>query len=68
MFTKMLENASGQTISVDGKALPNRIAEVGRLVKSLNLPELLRRIKDRHEGSKPLRIDPSLTDPCLAVQ
>jgi len=68
IFSKMLENAAGQTISVDGKGLPNRMAEVGRLVESLNLPQLLREIEDRHEASKPLRIDPSLTDPCIAVQ
>jgi len=67
IFAKMLENATGQTIAVDGKGLPNRIAEVGSLVKSLNLPELLRQIEDRHEVS-PLRIDPSLPDPCAAVQ
>jgi hypothetical protein len=68
VFAKMLENAEGQTISVDGKGLPNQLAEAGRLVKSLNLPELLRRVEDRNEGSKPIRIDPALPDPCLAVQ
>lgn len=68
IFAKMLENATGQTIAVDGKGLPNKIAEVGCLVKSLNLPKLLRQIENRHEVSKPLRIDPSLPDPCTAVQ
>ena len=68
VFAKMLENAVGQNISVDGKGLPNKVAEVGRLVKSLNLPELLRKVENRHEGSKPLRIDPSLADPNLVVQ
>jgi YgiT-type zinc finger domain-containing protein len=68
VFAKMLENAVGQKISVDGKGLPNHLAEAGRLVKSLNLPELLRKIKDRNEGSMPIRIDPALADPCLAVQ
>jgi hypothetical protein len=61
----MLENAAGQNISVDGTGLPNKIAEVGRLVESLNLPELLRQIENRHEGSKALRIDPALPDPYL---
>lgn len=65
VFAKMLENAVGQTISVDGTGLPNKVAEVGRLVKSLNLPELLRNVENRHEGSKPLRIDPALLDSCL---
>jgi|SRR5579864_3262598 len=68
VFAKMLENAVGQSISVDGKGLPNKVAEAGRLVKSLNLPDILRRVEDRHEGSKPLRIDPALPDPCLALQ
>jgi len=68
IFAKMLENAVGQTISVDGKGLPNKVAEVGRLVKSLDLPELLRKVENRHEGSKPLRIDPSLADASLPVQ
>ena len=68
IFAKMLENATGQTIAVDGKGLPNKIAEVGFLVKSLNLPELLRQIENRHEVSKPLRIDPSLADPCGVIQ
>jgi transcriptional regulator with XRE-family HTH domain len=68
VFAKMLENAVGQTISVDGTGLPNKMAEAGRLVKSLNLPELLRKIEDRYEGSKLIRIDPSLPDPCAAVQ
>jgi len=68
VFAKMLENAVGQTISVDGKGLPNKMAEAGRLVKSLNLPELLRKIEDRYEGSKLIRIDPSLPEPCAVVQ
>jgi transcriptional regulator with XRE-family HTH domain len=68
VFAKMLENAVGQTISVDGKGLPNKFAEVGRLVQSLNLPDILRQVEDRNEGSKPVRIDPTLLDPCLAVQ
>jgi transcriptional regulator with XRE-family HTH domain len=68
VFAKMLENAVGQTISVDGTGLPNKMAEAGRLVKSLNLPELLREIEDRYEGSKLIRIDPSLPDPCAAIQ
>jgi len=68
VFAKMLENAVGQEISVDGTGLPNRLIEVGRLVKSLNLPELLRKVEDRNEGSNPIRIDPALPDPCMAVQ
>jgi YgiT-type zinc finger domain-containing protein len=68
IFAKMLENAAGQNISVDGTGLPNKIAEVGRLVQSLNLPELLRNVENRHEGSKVLRIDPALLDPRLSVQ
>lgn len=68
VFAKMLENAVGQTISVDGRGLPNEIAEVGRLVKSLNLAELLRKVENRHEGSKLLRIDPSLAGLSSAVQ
>jgi transcriptional regulator with XRE-family HTH domain len=68
IFAKMLENAAGQKISVDGKGLPNKVAEVGRLVQSLNLPEILRQVEDTHEGSTPIRIDPALTDPYSAVQ
>jgi len=68
IFAKMLENAAGQKISVNGKGLPNEIAEVGRLVKTLNLPEILRQVEDTHHGSTPIRIDPTLTDPTVAVQ
>jgi YgiT-type zinc finger domain-containing protein len=69
VFAKMLENAVGQNISVDGTGLPNKIAEVGRLVRSLNLPEFLRRVEDRNDGSVPIRIDPAtLSEPCLSVQ
>jgi len=68
VFAKMLENAVGQNVSVDGKGLPNKLVEVGRLVKSLNLPELLRQVVNRNEGSKPIRIDPALADTCLVVQ
>jgi len=67
VFAKMLENAVGQSISVDGKGLPNKLAEVGRLVKSLNIAELLRKVEDRNEGSMPIRIDPAQHE-CLAVQ
>ena len=63
----MLENAVGQSISVNGKGLPNKLAEVGRLVKSLNIAELLRKVENRNEGSMPIRIDPALHE-CLAVQ
>lgn len=68
VFAKMLENATGQSISVDGTGLPNKIVEVGKLVQSLNIPELLRNVENKHEGSKPLRIDPALLDPCSTVQ
>ncbi len=67
VFAKMLENAVGQSISVDGKGLPNKLADVGRLVKSLNIAELLRKVEDRNEGSMPIRIDPAQHE-CLAVQ
>lgn len=68
IFAKMLENSVGEKISVEGKSLPNRVAEVARLVKTLNLAEFLHKIENKHEGSMPIRIDPSLPDPCLAVQ
>jgi len=64
VFAKALENIVGE----DGKGLPNKMAEAGRLVQSLNLPELLRRVENRCEGSQPIRIDPSLPDRCLALQ
>jgi YgiT-type zinc finger domain-containing protein len=64
VFAKALENIVGE----DGKGLPNKMAEAGRMVKSLNLPELLRHVENRCEGSTPIRFDPSLVDPCLAVQ
>jgi transcriptional regulator with XRE-family HTH domain len=67
VFAKMLENAVGQSISVNGKGLPNKVAEVGRLVKSLNIAALLRKVEDRNEGSMPLRIDPASHEG-LAVQ
>jgi YgiT-type zinc finger domain-containing protein len=67
VFAKMLENAVGQSISVDGKGLPNKLAEVGRLVKSLNIAELLRKVQDKNEGSMPIRIDPAVHE-CLLVQ
>lgn len=68
IFAKMLENVAGEPISVDGKALSNKIAEVGRLVKSLNLAEFLRTVANRHEGSKLLRIDPTVLDSNMAIQ
>ena len=64
VFAKMLENAVGQSISVDGKGLPNKLAEVGRLVKSLNIAELLRKVENKNEGSVPIRIDPAVHE-CL---
>jgi len=67
VFAKMLENAVGEAISVNGKGLPNRLAEAGKLVKSLNLAELLRKVEDKNEGSKVIRIDPTQPD-CLSVQ
>lgn len=68
IFAKMVENAAGEKISVDGKGLPNKFAELARVVKSLDLPALLKQVQNRHEGSKPLRIDPSVLKPCLSVQ
>jgi DNA-binding transcriptional regulator YiaG len=66
VFAKMLENSVGE-ISVNGKGLPNRLAEAGKLVKSLNLAELLRKVQDKNEGSKVIRIDPANPE-CLSVQ
>jgi transcriptional regulator with XRE-family HTH domain len=68
IFAKMLENSVGEKISVEGKSLPYKIAEVARLVKTLNLAEFLHKIENKNEGSMPIRIDPSLPDPYLAVQ
>jgi DNA-binding transcriptional regulator YiaG len=64
VFAKALENIVGE----DGKGFSNKMAEAGRLVKSLNLPELLRQVENRCEGSTPIRIDPSLPDRCLTLQ
>jgi hypothetical protein len=68
VFAKMLENFFGMTVSVDGKGLPNKIAEISKLVKNLDLPELLRTVANRHEGSMPIRIDPSLPEASVTVQ
>jgi YgiT-type zinc finger domain-containing protein len=68
IFAKMLENSVGEDISVEGKPFPNKVAEVARLVKTLDLAEFLHKIENKHEGSMPIRIDTSLPDPCLAVQ
>jgi len=68
IFAKMLENFVGEEISVEGKKLPHKVAEVARLIKTLNLAEFLHQIENKHEGSMPIRIDTSVPDPCLAVQ
>lgn len=64
VFGRVLQNLVGE----DVKGLANRMAEAGRRVRSLNLPELLRHVEDRCEGSTPIRIDPSVADPCSTVQ
>jgi putative zinc finger/helix-turn-helix YgiT family protein len=64
VFAKALENIVGE----DGKGLPSKMAEAGRMAQSLNLPELLRQVENRCEGSEPIRIDPSLPDPYLVLQ
>src|ERR1700674_5286665 len=53
VFAKALENIVGE----DGKGLPGKMAEAGRMVQSLNLPELLRQVEKRSEGSQSIRID-----------
>lgn len=68
IFAKILENATGERPAIEVNGQPTPLAEVGKLVKSLNLPEILRKIEDKHEGSKQLRIPISTPDACLAVQ
>jgi len=66
-FAKMLERAVGPTSSSDGKRLPAKVAEAARIVKSLNLADLLQTIEGRFEGSKKFRIDPdTLTEAGIA--
>ena len=67
IFAKMLEISVGEKISIDGKSLPDKVGEVARLVKSLNLAEFLNKIENKHEGSLPIRIDTS-SPICAAVQ
>jgi putative transcriptional regulator len=55
IFAKMLENSQNAPIN-----LSKKVANIARTVKSMNLTELLRQIEDRYEGSKPVRINPSL--------
>jgi DNA-binding transcriptional regulator YiaG len=64
VFAKALENIVGE----GGKGLPSKMAEAGRMVQSLNLPELLRQVENRSAGSQPIRIDPSLPDHSLLLQ
>jgi len=57
-FAKMLERAVGPGLSCDGKPLPATVADAARIVKSLNLADLLQTIEGKFEGSKQFRIDP----------
>lgn len=52
-FTKLMEVLSGKT------GLVQHVAEVGKMVRSLNLTSLLQEIEDKVKGPEKLRIDPS---------
>lgn len=67
VFAKMLENVGHVTGVEDGTELARKIAEAAKRIKSLNISEILKRIENRHDSSKPLRIDPSI-DVCTVVQ
>ena len=57
-----------ESLSEDGNGLSKQLIDKGRVMENLNIPELLRKIENRCDGSKAIRIDPSLTDLCLTVQ